>query len=409
LPEVACQALQLLAALVRSRDPDEATACLERSRAIAEVHGLPVWEIHALVRMGNEEAFSDGSLTRLLQARQVATAAGAVTARYQAEGSIAFCQVLMADFEAAGELLDQVYTAVTRLGLHDTAQYVLLARAVLAAHRGRRGDMNTALTAYRQVELGTNPGQPLNTPRIHGLARAFCALLEEDRDRAAADLGKALAAEAENPTVLLLTGRYGLAVLLAALAGNLELGCYREQRDDPAAQMRWDRMFAEFGHAVLLGRSGATDEAARAVAEALRLGEPYVMARHLGLRLIGEAALADGWGEPVEWLRSAESYFHELDVAPVASACRGLLRQSGVKVSRRSAGADEVPEHLRLIGVTGREYEVLQLLAARLANREIAARLHLSPRTVERHVSNLITKTGRPNRIALSEYAANQE
>jgi DNA-binding CsgD family transcriptional regulator len=409
LPEVACQALQLLAALVRSRDPSQATAYLDRSREIAEEHGLPVWEIHALVRMGNEEAFSDGSLTRLLQARQLATSAGAVTARYQAEGSIAFCQVLMADFEAAGELLDQVYAAVTRLELHDTAQYVLLARAVLAAHRGRRAEMNTALASYRQMEPGAGTGQPQNGPRIYGLAKAFCALLEENRERAAADLRTALAAEAENPTVLLLTGRYGLRILLDALTGDLDLACYREQRDDPAGQMRWDRLFAEFGHAVLLGRAGLYEEANAAVAAALRLGEPYVMARHLGLRLISEAALADGWADPVDWLRAAEAYFRELDVAPVASACRALLRQSGVKVSRLSAGADEVPEHLRAVGVTGREYEVLQLIAARLANREIAARLHLSPRTVERHVSNLIAKTGQPNRRLLSEYAANRE
>jgi DNA-binding NarL/FixJ family response regulator len=53
--------------------------------------------------------------------------------------------------------------------------------------------------------------------------------------------------------------------------------------------------------------------------------------------------------------------------------------------------------------VTVREYEILQLLTDRLSNREIAGRLHLSPRTVERHVANLITKTGERNRIALSE------
>jgi DNA-binding NarL/FixJ family response regulator len=65
----------------------------------------------------------------------------------------------------------------------------------------------------------------------------------------------------------------------------------------------------------------------------------------------------------------------------------------------------EMPSALRSAGLTVREYEVLRLLADRLGNREIADRLHLSPRTVEKHVSSLITKTGLPNRIALSEYA----
>ena len=57
-------------------------------------------------------------------------------------------------------------------------------------------------------------------------------------------------------------------------------------------------------------------------------------------------------------------------------------------------------------GVTVREYEVLRLLPQRLGNREIAARLHLSPRTVEKHVASLITKTRQPDRIALGEFAA---
>lgn len=50
-----------------------------------------------------------------------------------------------------------------------------------------------------------------------------------------------------------------------------------------------------------------------------------------------------------------------------------------------------------------------RLLVGRLSNRETAGRLHLSPRTVERHVSSLLGKTGLPNRIALSEFAAEVE
>lgn len=64
-----------------------------------------------------------------------------------------------------------------------------------------------------------------------------------------------------------------------------------------------------------------------------------------------------------------------------------------------------VPSALRSFGLTVREYEVLRLLADRLGNLEIAHRLHLSPDTVAKYVSNLMTKTGSPDRIALSEYA----
>jgi DNA-binding CsgD family transcriptional regulator len=48
--------------------------------------------------------------------------------------------------------------------------------------------------------------------------------------------------------------------------------------------------------------------------------------------------------------------------------------------------------------VTGREYEVFGLLADRLGNKAIAARLHISPRTVEKHLASLVAKAGQPNR-----------
>ena len=58
------------------------------------------------------------------------------------------------------------------------------------------------------------------------------------------------------------------------------------------------------------------------------------------------------------------------------------------------------------MGVTGREVEVLRLLADGLSNQEIAARLYLSPRTVERHVENLSVKTGVERRTQLVAFAA---
>ena len=68
---------------------------------------------------------------------------------------------------------------------------------------------------------------------------------------------------------------------------------------------------------------------------------------------------------------------------------------------QRRAGVDRVPGPLRTLGVTGREFEVLELLVERISNKEIAARLHISHRTVEKHVANLITKTQLTDRATL--------
>jgi len=55
--------------------------------------------------------------------------------------------------------------------------------------------------------------------------------------------------------------------------------------------------------------------------------------------------------------------------------------------------------------LTGREVEVLRLLAAGRTNREIAVELVISERTVDRHVSNVFSKLDVQSRSAATAYA----
>jgi DNA-binding CsgD family transcriptional regulator len=401
-PEVACQAWQLLGALTRSRDPEEATACLEQARHLAVRHRLPIEEIHALIRLGNDDALRDGSLDRLELVRTQATRAGAVTTRYQAEASLALQAILRADFTGAQELLDQVLAPTMRLRLLETTRYALLLRAILAAHRARRREMDAAFAELRRWD----GEHAQHTPRAFGLARAWCSLLEENRPRALRELSHALAAEQKSSTIFQLTGRYGLNLLLRVTDGHAGLAEYESITTARASRLRWDRQFALFADAILAGRAGRAQDAASSVEEAVQLGALYPTARNIGLRLVGEAAIADGWGAPTDWLRTAEEYFHDHDIPAVASACRTLLRRTGVPVSQRRQGVRDIPVALRAINVTVREYEILCLLVDRLSNREIADRLHLSPRTVEKHVASLLMKTAQSNRLALAAFAA---
>ena len=55
--------------------------------------------------------------------------------------------------------------------------------------------------------------------------------------------------------------------------------------------------------------------------------------------------------------------------------------------------------------LSGREREIIDLVADGLTNQQIAERLTISKRTVDNHVSNMFTKTGSKNRVALLNWA----
>lgn len=62
-------------------------------------------------------------------------------------------------------------------------------------------------------------------------------------------------------------------------------------------------------------------------------------------------------------------------------------------------------ERKRLDNLTAREREVLQLIAEGLSNQEIARRLVISPKTVQRHRENIMAKLDLHNRTELVKYA----
>lgn len=68
----------------------------------------------------------------------------------------------------------------------------------------------------------------------------------------------------------------------------------------------------------------------------------------------------------------------------------------------RGDALSDLPEHGEL---TRREREIALLVAGGLTNPEIAAQLHLSPRTVEHHVASILRKLEMPNRRALVHHA----
>jgi DNA-binding NarL/FixJ family response regulator len=52
-----------------------------------------------------------------------------------------------------------------------------------------------------------------------------------------------------------------------------------------------------------------------------------------------------------------------------------------------------------------REIQIVELVAKGLTNQEIAEHLDISKRTVDNHISNILTKTATGNRVALFRWA----
>ena len=77
------------------------------------------------------------------------------------------------------------------------------------------------------------------------------------------------------------------------------------------------------------------------------------------------------------------------------------------KVLQQVRSASPVPEIAEQIRteLSGREIEVLKLIANGRDNADIARQLHISPKTVKNHISNILMKLQIENRIQAAVYA----
>jgi DNA-binding CsgD family transcriptional regulator len=86
-------------------------------------------------------------------------------------------------------------------------------------------------------------------------------------------------------------------------------------------------------------------------------------------------------------------------------AARAAFDELGAQPDRARLDAIDAAKHSTAGPLTARESEVLQLVAAGRTNKAIAEELRLSERTIDRHVSNILTKLNVPSRAAATAYA----
>jgi DNA-binding CsgD family transcriptional regulator/tetratricopeptide (TPR) repeat protein len=165
---------------------------------------------------------------------------------------------------------------------------------------------------------------------------------------------------------------------------------------------------------LLAYRSLVTAEHARAVvppdasawaaaADAWRaVGNPYQLSYAL-LRLAGARLAVGDRDNATGTLREAHAIAERLGAAPVAADAAALARRA--RISLTAGPAPEREDELARLGLTGREREILLLVAAGHTNREIAQALFISPKTAGVHVSNILAKLGVTGRVEAAAVA----
>jgi DNA-binding CsgD family transcriptional regulator len=126
-----------------------------------------------------------------------------------------------------------------------------------------------------------------------------------------------------------------------------------------------------------------------------RLGCPYDAAMALA-DASGEAARPEA-ARPEAALREALGIVIGLGAHPAARIIRQRLRMLG---ARSIPAGPHTATRQRPFGLTRREGEVLDLICAEHTNTEIAAKLFISAKTVDHHVSAILAKLGVPSRAA---------
>jgi len=250
--------------------------------------------------------------------------------------------------------------------------------------RRLRGEWDAAEDAYRRAAEHGCPTQP-------GLA--LLRLAEGDIDAASAGVRRALTevtAKADR-----------LDLLKAAVTIHLEEGHIEAARD---AVTEFGEITGELTTPAIEAETSAVRGALalsegdpgsalpllrRAVGTWQEQGAPHEVAK-LNV-LIGQAcrALDDHDGARLEFSAARET-FERLGARPDLAQLDRIV------------AATDAPSETH--GLTRREIEILCLIARGKANRAIASELHLSERTVHRHVSNIFTKLDVDSRTAAVAY-----
>jgi DNA-binding CsgD family transcriptional regulator len=395
---VECEALEVIGRAERGRDLDAAEAAFQAALDRATEAGLRVHRARAMQELGTIDMFESLRADRLVAARQLAVEAGALAMAATVDLQLAAVHDARGEAALALDVARRSEEASLRWGL-STLPMAILVQGFVHATLGDR----SAAEATVAAALATGQDRHHIEARAEGNVRARLAVVAGDLPAAVACLDRAMdLARAHPGATHVFPGEWAL---LRTILGEGDAA--RAEVAALAADTPVSRRVLRLADAVAAGRAGRTEEARTSFGELDDVLDAPAYAHHRAYlrHLVAPAAHADGWGAPEAWLRESLATFEGNGHDALAARCRTLLKELGAPVPRRGRGdTAAVPPALAALGITSREADVLALVADGATNREVAERLFISPRTVDKHVERLLQKAA-TTRAGLADLA----
>ena len=379
-------------------DPARLTAAM-LARADASVAGLGQQVSPArITRTGIAVAYLD----RLSQCREPLQRAiqhgregGAVTSAIEALFLLGQDAFHTGRWDEATQLVDE------GLQLCETHGYDLLAwsgRLTVALLAAARGDSGKATDIAKEMDAWAAPRRAGIVGAYASHIRALTALSQADFETAFRN-----AAAISPPGVLAPYAPHALWVFHDLVEAAIHTGRDAEAAAHVAAarDCGLDRLSPRLRLVVLASAAISepeTDTAGleQAITEPGNDRWPFGLAR-IQLAYGSHLRRVKRTTEARRQLTGAAEVFHRLGAAPWADRANSELRASGITVAKADTG---------LASLTPQQRQIALLAAAGHTNKEIAARLFLSPRTVSTHLYQVFPKLGITSRAALRDALA---
>jgi DNA-binding CsgD family transcriptional regulator/tetratricopeptide (TPR) repeat protein len=383
--EVRCQAFEVLGRVERLSDLGGARRLFEQALSVAQRHDLPLWQVRAMHELGTIDMFDHAGSERLIEARRTAGEFGALSTAAVIDLQLSAVCHSRFELDRAADHARSALALSDRLALSQVRAKALIMLAENSAWRGDREEME------RYLGLATTAApEDLMLTAFGWGARGMRELLHGDLSVAVEHLERATAILAGLPHAEPACFRAVWPVLLASMGQRRAADAVGEARRLGVGGFGLNAGLLTYADAIIAGRAGDRATARRLATSSERNFVNCTAWADVARWLAAESAARSGWDQPQWWLCGVVDRLSGYGLVGLAKRGRDL-----VGGPQRWAGLD----------ITAREAEVLTLVVEGLANKEIAAQLALSPRTVEKHVEAMLRKLGARSRTQLAAVA----